>query len=306
MDKEVKEEDFEKSFEEASGETDGKKVETEEKEEVNTKDTKTVDTKVAKPEEGGDDKGKKEEIKPTYEELEQKHRTLKGMFEKTSKDFEELKKIKEEKAEEKPEVKPKPKEEVVEEVDEELTKYTQEYDYIAKNQSKLTSRELKKVLVEFAESFKKELSEKYDITIKNAEKLIVEKAKEDFEIHIGTIMEAHKDYGKAFKRTDVEEWIGTLSPVRKREYKAILEDGSTEEVIELLASYKEVKGIKTEEEKPEENLEEKENKEEKENLKNKKLEDLETVKGKKTPVSGSLKKAENFEDAYDEAVKAQK
>jgi hypothetical protein len=312
MDKEAKEEDFEKSFDEATVETDGKKVETEEKEEVDTKDTKTVDTKVAKPEEGVDEKDKKEEVKPTYEELEQKHKSLQGMFKKTSEDFEELKKAKVEKVEEKPEVKPKPKEEVEEVVDEELETYLKEYNYIAKNQEKLTTKALKKVLSDFAEGFKKELTEKYDITIKGAEKLISEKQKEDFEIHIGTIMEAHGDYGtkeekengkKTFCKADVESWIDTLSPIRKREYGAILEDGNTEEVVDLLTVYKEVNGITKKEEKEE--VDDKE-KEEKENLKNKKLEELETVKSKKSPVSGSLKKVEDFDGAYDEAVKAQK
>ena len=304
-----KEEDFEKSFDEASVEVDGKdKVE----KEVDTKVTETADTKVAKPEEGVDDKGKKEkeEVKPTYEELTQKHKTLEGMFKKMSEDLEELKKPKEvepKKEEEKPKVEPKPEEEVP---DKELEDYQKEYDYIARNQAKLTVKELNKVLKSFAEGFKKELVEKYDITIKNAEKLILEKQDEDAIFHLTSIQEAHEDYGKEFKRKDVVDWIGTLSPIKKREYNAVLEDGSTEEVIDLISAYKEVKGIvikKEEIEEDPEKIKAEEEKIKKEELKNKKLTELETVKNKKSVVGlSSGKKAEDFESAFDEALEKQK
>lgn len=308
-----KEEDFEKSFNEASVETDGKKVETEEKKEVDTKDTKTVDTKVADPKEGEDGKGKKEEIKPTYEELDQKYKSLQGMFEKVSTDLEELKKPKEvEIKEEKPKVEPKPEEEVP---DVELDKYVQEYDYIAKNQEKLTAKQLKKVLSDFAENFKKELTEKYDITIKNAEKLILEKQDEDAEFHLVSIHEAHEDYGtekekeagkQVFTRKDVVEWVETLSPMKKRECKAVLEDGSTEEVIDLLSAYKEAKGIVTKKEDVVEDPDKEKAEKEKE-IKHKKLTELETVKNKKSVVgTSSTKKAEDFDGAFDEAIENQK
>lgn len=308
-------EDFEESFNEASVEVDGKnEVELEVESEVDTKDTKTADTKVADLKEGEDEKGKeKEVVKPTYEEIEQKYKSLQGMFEKMSEDLEELKKPKEvEEKEEKPEVKPKPEEEVP---DEELEKYQKEYDYIALNQGKLTEKQLKKALVGFAESFKKEFTEKYDITIKNAEKLILEKQDEDAEIHLLSIHEAHEDYGTekekaagkpVFTRKDVTEWIETLSPMKKRECKAVLDGGSTEEVVDLLSAYKTDKGIVT---KKEDEVEDpnKEKAEKEKEIKNKKLTELETVKNKKSVVgTSSGKKAEDFSGAFDEALEKQK
>ena len=195
-----------------------------------------------------------------------------------------------------------------------LRDYQKEYDYIARNQGKLTEKALKKVLSNFAESFKKELIEKYDITIKGAEKLISEKLQEDIETHVATIMEAHPDYileeekkaGKeGFTKKEVEGWVNTLSPIRKREYKAILDDGSTEEAIELLSIFKEVNGIVTKKEEVDEDLKDEKVKEKE--LKEKKLQELETVKHKKGTVGlGSKGKAEDFEGAFDEAISSQK
>jgi len=305
---EEKEETFEESFDVASKE-DGKPEDKKEETEV----TETTDTKVTEKKEGEDNKGKKEE-KP--EEVEHKYETLQGMFKKLSEDFESYKKEhepkKEEKEDEKPKVEPKPEEEEV--PDTELEGYLKEYDYIARNQEKLTTKALKKVLSDFSENFKKELIEKYDITIKGAEKLISEKLQEDIEIHIGTIMEAHPDYileeekktGKeGFTRKEVETWVNTLSPIRKREYKAILEDGSTEEAIELLSIFKEANGIVTKKDENDEDLKDEKVKEKE--LKEKKLQELETVKHKKGTVGlGSKGKSEDFEGAFDEAISSQK
>ena len=306
---EEKEETFEESFDVASKE-DGKQ----EYKKEETKDTETSETKVTEKKEGKDDKGEKEEKKPTYEELEHKYGSLQGMFKVKSEEVEELKKQKEEKKEEeKPKVEPKPdeKEEVP---DMELESYQKEYDYIARNQGKLTEKALNKILSNFSESFKKELIEKYDITIKGAEKLISEKLQEDIEIHIATIMEAHPDYileeekkvGKeGFTKKEVEIWVNTLSPIRKREYKAILEDGSTEEAIELLSIFKEVNGIVTKKDEADEELKDEKVKEKE--LKEKKLQELETVKHKKGTVGlGSKGKSEDFEGAFDEAISSQK
>lgn len=293
--KEEKEETFDEVFNKVAGETDG---------DVNKdEDTKTVDTDdVTKPKEDSErGKGVEEKVKLTYEELEHKHKTLQGMFEKTSQELEKLKESKEveekpKKEEEKPKAEPKPEEE-----DTELTEYLKEYSYISRNEAKLRKKELEVLKKDIV----KEISKTYDIPIKAAEKLVQDKINEDAENHLVSIMEAHEDYGtekekvvgtKVFTKKDVQEWIDTLSPIRKREYNAIIEEGNTEEVIDLLTEYKKAKDIPV---KTNEGVDEDKDKKDKEL----RLEEMETVKGKKGSVSTSLKKVEDYENAFDEAVK---
>jgi metallophosphoesterase superfamily enzyme len=115
------------------------------------------------------------------------------------------------------------------------------------------------------------------------------------EEHKAAISDAHSDYGKDFGKKDIIDWVETLSPSRKKAYKEIIENGDTEEVIDLIGNFKEAKGIKTE--KPKENEDE-----EVEDTKSKKLNEMEVVKGKRTPVGTGLKKADDFESAFDEAT----
>lgn len=312
MPEDIKDDAYESAFDEAVLQGDGLKDSKDIKEEK----TETTDKDAAKPKEGEktdndlkdeggendkDESGKsdkdegeendKDEKDKTYKELEQKYNSLQGMFEsETTKSRELEKKLNKLSERNKTEVKSEPKPEE----DTELQEYLKEYGYIHKNEAKLRKKEFDT----FKQDVIKEISEKYDISIKNAEELLERKAIEEEEKHIYSIKEAHSDYGTDFKYEDIIEWVGGLSPAVKKAYMSIIEDGETDEVIDLIGDYKTAHGIKVSD-----NVEEiNENKDFKKKEKEKKLNEMEVVRGKKSPIGGSAKKNEDFNSAFDEAA----
>lgn len=280
----MKEKDFDEIFDEVTTEKEGSDEETE-----------TLEEEVTKSLEGelNEEGKKKDKPEPTYEELLQQYKSLQGMFEhettRTKELEEKFNKFLEE-SKPKQDEKPKP-----EETDAELEKYIQDYDYIHKNEAKLRKKEYETLKKEMW----KEISEKYDISIKSAEKLIEDKVIEEENKHIKAISEVHSDYGKDFQHKDIVDWINTLSPSIKKAYMEIVVDGTTEEVIELITDYKEAKSMKVSTNKDnEKDMEKVDTDKEKE----KKLKEMEVVKGKKSPVGGSMKGAEDFDSAFDEAT----
>jgi hypothetical protein len=304
--------DFGELFEEAANE-DGKKAE-------DTKTSDSKDVKDDKVEEKVDDKvededGKKtDEVakakddesskkktgdsvdKPTYEEIEQKYKSLQGMIEHEQKEKSEIiKKAKEledklSAVERISEIKPKSDEE---DKDADLEEYLKDYAFISANEAKLRKKELEKLKKDIV----KEVADTYEIPIKTVEKLVQEDAEVKAAVHLGAIREAHEDYGVTVKKMDVVQWVETLSPAKRKAGMTIITEGDTDEVIDLITDYKKAHDISTEKEdhKPED----------KKKPKDDRLESLETVKGKKSPVTGGGKgKAESFEDAFAEAASA--
>jgi hypothetical protein len=285
---EEKVETFEDVFAEAAEEPEGNKAEAGKSDEPKKEEPKEVE-----PKKEGEVEPKKED-EPKVEDYEQKYKSLQGMFnseaEKRQALEEEVKKLKEPKPEEK---KPEPKPEE-DKPDPELDEYLKEYDTIAKNESKLRKKELAALKTEI----KKEMAEELGVPFRKIEELLNTRDEEAELTHVASILDAHEDYGIAFDRPQVEEWISKLSPLKKREYGAILGEGSTEEVVELLTEYKKANNIslKKEEESDTTNQEEDEEKE-------KKLKSMEAVKHKKTPVGDTANKKEDYEGAFDEAAK---
>jgi len=310
--KDEKDVTFEEIFDNiASGEGDG------------GKDTETPDpNKDAKPKVGEEDVSDKPESdtkdetedkdkgkdtddtkEDTYEEVVQKYKSLQGMYDKSETDKRDLEKKLKEK--EKPvdekdkevDSTPKPEEE---QPDPELDKYKEEYDYIHKNEAKIRARELKK----FREDLVKEIADTYDLPIKAVNSLIQEKLTEDTKAHQGAIMESHPDYGKEYQKKDILDWVETLSPAKKKTYKEIIEEGEVEEVVDLITDFKAAKGIKPNTEEVDEDNKDKDETKEKARLeKERKLKEMETVKSKKRAIGGDVKKAEDYESAFEEAVK---
>jgi hypothetical protein len=298
-DTEIVEETFDDLFDKAALEVDGV-VTTETTEDKKATETSTKQEEVDKK---AEKETEKESEKVETDDFKQKYSTLQGMFEKLSHDFEDLKKEKEVKKEKEPE-KPEVTTPKTEERDEDLEKYLEEYDFIAKNQTKLTTKELNKI----KDAIIKEISEKYDVPVKKVDALIEKKLDDEYNEHVDAIHGAHKDYGKKYQKSDIETWIDTFSGTQKKVYRQIFEDGDTDEVIELIGNFKEVKGftdkkdIDSDAENKAKEKEEKDKKikEEKEN----KLKEMETVEGhKKSAIGGNFHRAEDFDSAFDEATK---
>jgi len=284
--------EFEELFEEASKEGG---------QEDSTKTTdKKVDGKTEEETQAEKDAALKKQTegdnKPTYEEVEQKYKSLQGMIESQQREKDELaKKAKELEdklfaIDEARGGKPKPE---AQPEDAELTEYLKDYAYISGNEAKLRKKELEQLKKDVIE----EISKTYEVPIKSVEKIVAENDEVKAAIHLGSIKEAHEDYGEAFKKEDVVKWVETLSPARKKANMAIIEEGDTEEVIDLITSYKEANNIPiTKEESSSDEVKTKIKKDER-------LESLEVVKGKKSPVTGGgSKKVEDYEGAFAEAA----
>ena len=78
--------------------------------------------------------------------------------------------------------------------------------------------------------------------IKTLNQLNEQAVTSDEDAHIAAITSAHSDYDAVFD--DVQAWIKEQSPARQRAFKAVAEEGTAEEVIDLISVYKEVKGLK--------------------------------------------------------------
>jgi hypothetical protein len=300
MAKEIqKEETFDDFFEKAASEGDGDSTDTKTSEEENVAKTHEDQDEVTKTVNKEDETIETEPKKEETVDIEHKYKTLQGMFEKMSHDFETYKKEQETK-ETKTENVDKETKDVTpkqEEVDEELEDYLKQYDFIAKNQSKLTEKVLKTVLSSFKNEIVKEINEKYDIPVKEVKALVETKLQDEYNEHIGAIHGAHKDYGKDYQKKDITEWIETLNGTKKKLYKELIESGDTDEVIELIDEFKKVKGIGiVDEDKEDTDDIKKQNKE-----KEQKLKSMETVESKKRAIGGDIKKADNYDDAFDEA-----
>jgi hypothetical protein len=309
--KELKpEETFDGAFAEAvGGEVKGKEEAAEVTEPKAEGESKSEDKEgEAKKEE--DVKGKEGEVKPEPSpktppkvgDFEQKYKTLQGMFESEAKRRmaleEEINKLKEPK----PDLKIEPKPEPLDEEDPELIKYLEEYDIVAKNEAKLRKKE-QNVLIE---SIITKIREEFGATQEQVQRFLKEKETNEEMEHAVSILDAHEDYGVDFDRPEIEAWVDSLSGIKHREYKAILEDGNTGEVIDLITKYKEANNIplkKKEELMPENAPAKTEEEIRADEEKQRKLESMEAVNPKKRPIGGSgTKKAEDFEGAFNEAM----
>lgn len=287
------EKDFDELFEEAANEDGTSKKEATEEEKAEAK--KLADAKAA---EEADSKNKEGEEDSKYEELEHKYKTLQGMIEHEQKEKSEIAKGKKELEDRLAAIdvartgnSPKPSEEE-EGKDEELEKYLADYAYISSNESKLRKRELDKLKKDIVA----EISKVYEVPIKTVERLVEEDAEVKLAVHVGAIKEAHEDYGTTIQKEDIVKWAETLTPTRKKASLAVIKEGDTDEVIDLIREYKEANNISTE--KPNDSSEDK-----MKTKKTDKLESLEVVKGKKGPVTGGGKgKAESYDDAFNEAA----
>jgi len=309
--KELKpEETFDAAFAEAAGEEVKGKEEVAEVTEPKAEGEPKSEGNEGEPKKEEDVKSKESEVTPEpsqktppkVEDFEQKYKTLQGMFESEAKRRmaleEEIKKLKEPK----PDLETKPKPEPLDEEDPELIKYLEEYDIVAKNEAKLRRKEQNALI----ESIITKIREEFGATQEQVLSFLREKETNEEIEHAVSILDVHEDYGVDFDRPEIEAWVDSLSGIKHREYKAILEEGSTEEVIDLITKYKEANNIplkKKEETMPETTPVKTEEEVRANEEKQRKLESMEAVNPKKRPVGGSgTKKAEDFEGAFNEAM----
>lgn len=113
-----------------------------------------------------------------------------------------------------------------------------------------------------------------------------------------SVISEHPDYSKYVESGELKTWVESQTGLNGKAFQAAYSDGDNQDVIELVAAFREAKGY----------VEEKQEvpvKKEKE-IDTSKLEDMEVVESKKTPVSGRGKGAVDMNDfggAFREATK---
>lgn len=64
----------------------------------------------------------------------------------------------------------------------------------------------------------------------------------DTDTHVAAITAAHADYDAVYD--DVLKWVGEQSPARKKAFQTVVDEGTAEEVSDLISVFKEAKGLK--------------------------------------------------------------
>ena len=263
------------------------KVEEKPEAEEKDKDTPKEKSEPKPPEAGAKAEEKEEE---TYEALKHKHDTLKGMYEKDTKDLrEKLKELETKMADKQDAVKPEPKSKK-QEVDELIAKviennpkvkgYFDEYDYAAE-----PLRELLGEVIAEAKSGDSSNDE------------AVTEVKR--ELHFMTIKLAHRDFDELVKPegegkpSKLEAFVTGYTGSDKEKITNAFTNGNAWDVIELVDAYKKSLEVPTSATVPDEVKERRE----------KKLNDLAAVPKKDAAINAnSKKKVSTFSDAFAEAA----
>lgn len=226
--------------------------------------------------------GEEPDYKKLYEDEHQKYSSLQGMYNKTQEENEQLKKTKEPAKEETAKVDEEgdvSAEELLKtlalENDEDVKFMLEEYDALARPVQKIVAKALSKMKPD----------KQQQITPEQIQEIVGR------EVHNATIKIAHADFddlvGSGKLRTYVD---GLPDGEDKTRYNQIYQQGTADQVISLIDSYKESQGIKTQDG----------------NGRSSKILNLTAVPKKHTPVNVSrgTGKAENYADAFDEAAAA--
>jgi hypothetical protein len=315
--KETKEEEKELTpdqiFEQSFAEIADKKEETEEKTTEETEEKEDLKK---------EEKTTEEEKKTSTEEetIEDKTKAEVKSEEKTQQETEHKEEEPPAKAPPKEKAKEEPKKEVKEKEQEKATEETKEFDasvLFEDLEKDVTDPELKKELVEFAESM--DTNAKYANTIATiVGKRIVAYTNQSFKTlidkltpylnatvkqiekeHASSVRERHQDFDDLKNNEDVEVWIKEQPTYLQKAMMETYKKGEAEEVIDLLNRYKKDRGLvkqaekKVEEEDPAKANQKKKVKE--------KIDNLSVVKSKDRPVhlQQEVTDQEDFEGTFD-------
>lgn len=212
----------------------------------------------------------------TYEDLEQKYKTLRGMYNS------EVKKEKEPPKEEEPEP----------EAD-----FATEISGIAEEVSKLES--VKLASDEHGEEIGKAIVDATGLIVKKVLGTMEQRQVQRFgefsqevkplhehyvnaetRAHLDTIQEAHPDFMDYVKSGELKLWVQSLGGIKKQVFEKTYSDGAASDVVDMVNEFRASKGYS---EAPKEEKKDKPKKE----VDTSKLEDMEAVDTKKGPVSSS-------------------
>lgn len=128
----------------------------------------------------------------------------------------------------------KPDKEDLPETPEELTKFVTEYPELEAPIRLLAKQVADEIVKDRLGTVESDVS-----TVKKSVNQIQETAKEDADHkHLNAITQAHADWRDIYNSGKLAEWIKEQSPIAQREINRVVQDGETQEVIELFDEYK--------------------------------------------------------------------
>jgi hypothetical protein len=253
----------------------------------------------------------------TIEKVNQRYLTLQGIHRHDKETYEqEAKRLREEAAAEKKEKerlateldearKAKPKEEVNPEEDEQMRDYEKEFDVVAQMEGKRREKALKaleaKILAsldEKAADFIKQLTEVKTTVESRVAPVEAAIATQDEQTHFDTIREAHPDFEKFRKAEEggdgsLPKWIESKPSYVQDRLKEVYEHGTPQHVVEMLSDFKRENNITTQPD----------NVVSINKRRTAKRQALLSVPDRPAAVSQGKAPAEDFDSAFDEAVK---
>ncbi len=125
------------------------------------------------------------------------------------------------------------------------------------------------------------------------------------EAHEKAVLEAHPDVYEVSSSPDLEAWIGELPPYRQNIAKAVMEDGDTQDVIELLNDYKTARGIKTQQRSGKPDTKDNDGDSKAEAIRQRRkqqADDAQVVKSGRAHVPRGQPSEDDFDGAWDEAI----
>lgn len=302
---EVKDE-YGDAFEEATREKTAEELKAEAQETERAEKEEARTTEGAQPEgQTSEEEGKAEataaassneepDYRKLYEEEHQRYSSLQGMYNNAQGEIEQLKKTA---SPAKEDLKEEKKDEIsAEELlnildlheDEDVKAFVDEYDYLAKP--------LQKIVAKATQLSRQQSNSNAPSPDQIADQVfnLIQR-----NVHESTIKSSHPDFEALRDNGELKKFVdGLPDGDDKARFQGYYDNGTAEEVIALIDSYKESKGQKSPQAEKEATKEEKASK----------ITNLTAVKSKSRPIDVSKKtgKAESFEDAFDEAIGAKR
>ena len=186
----------------------------------------------------------------------------------------------------------------------ELKTYDTEYDQVSKMEGLKRKAELAALKGELTSSIRAEFQEAFDFLLKSIAPALSTTEEISDERHFGTIKGQHPDFEKYRDDGSIEAWIDTKPKYLKDAYTSAYNDGSAQDIVDLITTFKRENGIVAAPENkgadgtagtaasPAPDID-----------KQKKKEALSGVHSRKTPASYSQKDKEDYGGAFEEAAK---
>lgn len=180
----------------------------------------------------------------------------------------------------------------------ELSAYDDEFDVVSKSESQkriLFEKKIKAYMADLVENSNKSL-------LTNLAPFLMASEKNTEESHFKTIKSAHQDFEKYRDDGSLKKWIDDQPGYLKKEMQRVYTEGEAEDVIDLFSRFKKDNNIGTTV------IDDATKKAEQDDIeKKKKLDNMEIVdSGKRAIGSGGVGKSQDYDAAFDEAIKSSK